>query len=131
MYAARQVASVSAYSVTDCKEGFEPRVGSHDRGVAGWELLKLELGSVVDCGPARTWLKVPLDKVPTERMVPRRGHRRRVGRVDHLTRRMQTAAAFAQALTHFLFVAHGRGLGQTRLRSGLLAAVERYGPRGE
>jgi integrase len=34
------------------------------------ELLDLELGSVIDYGPAGTWLKVPLGKLGTERSVP-------------------------------------------------------------
>jgi len=33
-------------------------------------LLDLELGSIVDYGAAGTWLKVPLGKLATERMVP-------------------------------------------------------------
>ena len=39
-------------------------------GLRVGELLDLELGSIIDYGPAGTWLKVPLGKLATERMVP-------------------------------------------------------------
>ena len=39
-------------------------------GLRVGELLDLELGGIVDYGPAGTWLKVPLGKLATERMVP-------------------------------------------------------------
>jgi len=34
------------------------------------ELLDLELGGIIDYGPAGTWLKVPLGKLGTEWSVP-------------------------------------------------------------
>jgi len=98
-------------------------------GLRVGELLDLELGAVVDYGPAGTWLRVPLGKLATERTVPldeptlaaldewahrRGGHRPiphpRTGRP-----------------TDFLFTEHGRRLGATRLRNGLLAAVAAAG----
>ena len=39
-------------------------------GLRVGELLDLEIGSIIDYGPAGTWLKVPLGKLATERMVP-------------------------------------------------------------
>ena len=39
-------------------------------GLRVGELLDLEIGSVIDYGPAGTWLRVPLGKLATERMVP-------------------------------------------------------------
>lgn len=39
-------------------------------GLRVGELLDLKLESVIDYGPAGTWLKVPLGKLATERMVP-------------------------------------------------------------
>jgi integrase len=39
-------------------------------GLRVGELLDLELGSIIDYGAAGTWLKVPLGKLATERMVP-------------------------------------------------------------
>lgn len=94
-------------------------------GLRVGELLDLECDAVLDYGPAGTWLRVPLGKLATERAVPlnpatlaaldtwaaqRTGHRPiphpRTGRP-----------------THFLFTEHGRRLGATRLRNGLLAAI--------
>ena len=39
-------------------------------GLRVGELLDLEVGAVVDYGPAGTWLRVPLGKLATERTVP-------------------------------------------------------------
>lgn len=59
------------------------------------------------------------------------GHRRGVGRVDHPTRRLPTTAASAHRCFHRFPVHRARPPpGQTRLRNGLLAAVERSGLRG-
>ncbi|PBC51406.1 tyrosine-type recombinase/integrase [Rhodococcus sp. ACPA1] len=101
-------------------------------GLRVGELLDLELGSVVDYGPAGTWLKVPLGKLATERMVPLSAAT--VAALDEWTTQRGVCRPLPHprtgALTDFLFVAHGRRLGQTRLRNGLLAAVERSGLRG-
>ena len=101
-------------------------------GLRVGELLDLEICSVIDYGPAGTWLKVPLGKLATERMVPldattltaldewaaRRGAHRPVPHPR------------TGALTDFLFTARGRRLGATRLRNGLLAAAQSAGLRG-
>jgi hypothetical protein len=42
----------------------------HAAGLRVGELLDLELGSIVDYGPAGIWLKVPLGNLATERVVP-------------------------------------------------------------
>ncbi|ELB92711.1 phage integrase family protein [Rhodococcus wratislaviensis IFP 2016] len=101
-------------------------------GLRVGELLDLELNSVVDYGPAGTWLKVPLGKLATERMVPLSAAT--VAVLDEWTTQRGVCRPLPHprtgALTDFLFVAHGRRLGQTRLRNGLLAAVERSGLRG-
>ncbi len=87
---------------------------------------------MVDYGAAGTWLKVPLGKLATERMVP----------LDAAT--LHVLDGWAQQrgahrpLTHprtgkqtdFLFTAHGRRLGAARLRVGLLAAAEHAGLTG-
>ncbi|HEX2745607.1 MAG TPA: hypothetical protein VHN16_14560 [Streptosporangiaceae bacterium] len=39
-------------------------------GLRVGELLDLEIGSIISYGPAGTWLRVPLGKLATERMVP-------------------------------------------------------------
>ncbi|MCR6491753.1 tyrosine-type recombinase/integrase [Cellulomonas sp. P24] len=89
------------------------------------ELLDLELDAVVDYAAAGTWLRVPLGKLATERMVP----------LDHdtLTALDQWAATRGQhrpvphprtgAPTDFFFTEHGHRLGATRLRNGLLTAA--------
>jgi integrase len=101
-------------------------------GLRVGELLDLEIGSIIDYGPAGTWLRVPLGKLATERMVPldtptlaaldewaaQRGAHRPVPHPR------------TGALTDFLFTAHGRRLGATRLRNGLLAAAEAARLRG-
>ena len=101
-------------------------------GLRVGELLDLELGAVVDYGPAGSWLKVPLGKLATERMVP----------LDAATLQvLDTWAAQRGAhrpLTHprtgkatdYLFTAHGRRLGATRLRVGLLTAAASAGLTG-
>ncbi|MCB8913103.1 tyrosine-type recombinase/integrase [Rhodococcus rhodochrous] len=100
-------------------------------GLRVGELLDLELGSVIDYGPAGTWLKVPLGKLATERMVPLSATT--LTALDEWTGGRGVCRPLPHprtgALTDFLFVAHGRRLGQTRLRNGLLAAVESCGLR--
>jgi integrase len=100
-------------------------------GLRVGELLDLEVGSIIDYGPAGTWLKVPLGKLATERMVP----------LDATT--LDALDEWAQqrgphrpiphprtgVLTDFLFTARGRRLGATRLRNGLLAAPKAAGLR--
>ncbi|GAF46561.1 hypothetical protein RW1_031_01460 [Rhodococcus wratislaviensis NBRC 100605] len=101
-------------------------------GLRVGELLDLELGSVIDYGPADTWLKVPLGKLATERMVPLSATT--IAALDEWSSQRGVCRPLPHprtgALTDFLFVAHGRRLGQTRLRNGLLAAVESCGLRG-
>jgi hypothetical protein len=98
-------------------------------GLRVGELLDLELGAVVDYGPAGTWLRVPLGKLATERTVPldvptltaldewanrRGGHRP----IPH----PRTGKP-----TDFLFTERGRRLGATRLRNALIAAAAAAG----
>ena len=101
-------------------------------GLRVGELLDLELGSVIDYGPAGTWLKVPLGKLATERMVPLSAAT--IAALDEWTGGRGICRPLSHArtgeLTDFLFVAHGRRLSQTRLRNGLLDAVEACGLRG-
>ncbi|WP_345353531.1 site-specific integrase, partial [Rhodococcus olei] len=101
-------------------------------GLRVGELLDLELGSVVDYGPAGTWLKVPLGKLATERTVPLSAAT--ISALDEWTASRGVCRPLPHprtgALTDFLFTARGRRLGQTRLRNGLLAAAEHAGLRG-
>ncbi|MGB3830185.1 MAG: tyrosine-type recombinase/integrase [Ornithinimicrobium sp.] len=89
------------------------------------ELLDLELGAVVDYGPAGTWLKVPLGKLGTERSVPldpdtlaaldQWATQRGAQRAHHHPR--------TDRLTDFMFNERGQRLGPWRIRSGLDQAV--------
>ena len=100
-------------------------------GLRAGELLDLEIGSIIDYGAAGTWLKVPLGKLATERMVPLDATT--LAALDEWARQRGTHRPIPHprtgALTDFLFTARGRRLGATRLRNGLLAAAEAAGLR--
>jgi len=98
-------------------------------GLRVGELLDLELNAVVDYGPAGTWLRVSLGKLATERTVPldeptlaaldEWAHRRGSHRpIPHPRTRKPT---------DFMFTEHGRRLGATRLRNGLISAATAAG----
>ena len=95
-------------------------------GLRVGELLDLEVGSIIDYGPAGTWLKVPLGKLATERMVPLDAAT--LAALDEWAKNRGTHRPIPHprtgVLTDFLFTAHGRRPGATRLRNGLLAAAE-------
>jgi integrase len=95
-------------------------------GLRVGELLDLELGSIIDYGPAGTWLKVPLGKLATERMVPLSAAT--VAALDEWVGLRGAHRPLphprTRALTDFLFTQHGRRLRYTRLRNGLLAAAK-------
>ncbi len=98
-------------------------------GLRVGELLDLELGAVVDYGPAGTWLRVPLGKLATERTVPL--DEPTLAALDEWARRRGGHRPIPHPRTgrptDFLFTEHGRRLGATRLRNGLLAAVAAAG----
>lgn len=100
-------------------------------GLRVGELLDLEVGSIIDYGPTGTWLKVPLGKLATERMVPLDAAT--LAALDEWAKNRGTHRPIphprTRVLTDFLFTAHGRRLGATRLRNGLLAAAEAAGLR--
>jgi len=93
------------------------------------ELLDLELGAVVDYGPAGTWLRVPLGKLATERTVPL--DESTLAALDQWANRRGGHRPIPHPRTgkptDFMFTEHGRRLGATRLRNGLLAAVAAAG----
>ncbi len=104
-------------------------------GLRVGELLDLEITSIIDYGPAGTWLRVPLGKLATERMVPLDAATLTV--LDEWARQRGSHRPLPHPRTgeptDFLFTAHGRRLGATRLRNGLLAAARAaglYGPDG-
>lgn len=94
-------------------------------GLRVGELLDLELNAVIDYGPTGTWLRVPLGKLATERSVPLDAATLEV--LDQWATRRGTHRPIPHPRTgkptDFLFTEHGRRLGTTRLRNGLLAAV--------
>jgi hypothetical protein len=100
-------------------------------GLRVGELLDLEVGSIIDYGPAGTWLKVPLGKLATERMVPLSATT--IAALDewvsHRGSHRPLTHPRTGTLTDFLFTAHGRRLGYSRLRNGLIAAAESAGLR--
>jgi integrase len=101
-------------------------------GLRVGELLDLELASIIDYGAAGTWLKVPLGKLATERMVPLSAAT--IAALDEWVAQRDMHRPLPHprtgVLTDFLFTQHGRRLGYTRLRNGLLAATESAGLRG-
>ena len=89
------------------------------------ELLELELDAIVDYGPAGSWLRVPLGKLHTERVVPLDAATLDAFD-DWFSRRQQQ-----RAIPHprhgrpvdFVFVENGRHLGPARIQRGLRDAV--------
>jgi site-specific recombinase XerD len=111
-----------------------PRIGLtvlRGAGLRVGELLDLEVGSVIDYGPTGTWLKVPLGKLATERMVPLDANTLAAldEWADHRGPHRSIPHPRTGQLTDFLFTARGRRLGATRLRNGLLAAAQAAGLR--
>jgi hypothetical protein len=90
-------------------------------GLRVGELLDLEIGSIIDYGPAGTWLRVPLGKLATERMVPLDAAT--LAALDEWARQRgahrPVPHPLTGELTDFLFTARGCRLGATRLRNGL------------
>ena len=89
------------------------------------ELLELELDAIVDYGPAGSWLRVPLGKLNTERVVPLDAATLDAFD-DWFSRRQQQ-----RAIPHprhgrpvdFVFVENGRHLGPARIQRGLRDAI--------
>ncbi|MFV8320315.1 tyrosine-type recombinase/integrase [Mycobacterium sp. 23] len=101
-------------------------------GLRVGELLDLELSSIIDYGAAGTWLKVPLGKLATERMVPLSAATTAAldEWVTHRGVHRPLTHPRTGVLTDFLFTHHGRRLGYARLRNGLQAATQSAGLRG-
>ncbi len=82
------------------------------------ELLDLELDAVIDTPHAGSWLKVPLGKLDTERMVPI--DEEALDLIDNITSLRSPGRAIPHPRTgkpaHFLFTAHGRRLTSNVLR---------------
>ncbi|OOK70568.1 phage integrase family protein [Mycobacterium kansasii] len=89
-------------------------------GLRVGELLDLELGSIIDYGAAGTWLKVPLGKLATERMVPLSAATTAAldEWVTHRDAHRPLAHPRTGVLTDFLFTQYGRRLGYTDCATG-------------
>lgn len=93
------------------------------------ELLDLELDAVIDLPGSGSWLKVPLGKLDTERMVPIDAQ------ILTLIDRITTHRSPGRPIPHprtgrpadFLFTAHGHRIGQNRLRKELNRAATAAG----
>jgi integrase len=93
------------------------------------ELLDLELDAVIDLPGSGSWLKVPLGKLDTERMVPIDAQ------ILALIDRITAARSPGRPIPHprtgrpadFLFTAHGHRIGANRLRKELDRAAKSAG----
>jgi integrase len=99
------------------------------------ECLDLELDCVIDYGHSGTWLRVPLGKLATERMVPLESST--VGLLDAWAagrgRQRPQPHPRTGRPTDFLFAERGYRIGPWRIRSGLaeaIAAAALAGPGG-
>ena len=101
-------------------------------GLRVGELLELELDAVVDFGPAGTWLRVPLGKLNSERMVPLDATT--IAALDEWLAHRQHQRAMPHPRdgrpTDFVFVENGRHLGPGRIQKGLRDAVRAAGLTG-
>jgi integrase len=101
-------------------------------GMRVGELLDLELDCLVDFAGHGTWLKVPIGKLGTERMVPLQPETLAV--LDHWMAHRGPQRAIPHPRhgrpTEFLFLDHGTRPTAFRLRSGLRRAVTVAGLRG-
>ncbi len=93
------------------------------------ELLDLELDAVIDLPGSGSWLKVPLGKLDTERMVPIDAQI--LALIDRITTHRSPGRTIPHPRTgrpaDFLFTAHGHRIGQNRLRKELDRAAKSAG----
>lgn len=93
------------------------------------ELLDLELDAVIDLPGSGSWLKVPLGKLDTERMVPIDAQILTL--IDRITAHRSPGRPIPHPRTgrpaDFLFTAHGHRVGQNRLRKELNRAATTAG----
>ena len=93
------------------------------------ELLDLELDCVHQIGGHGAWLKVPLGKLDTERMVPLDDET--VALIDRITATRSSGKPLRHPRTgrptQFLFTHHGRRLSQTAVRKELARSAETAG----
>ena len=101
-------------------------------GIRMGELLDLELDCLLDFARHGTWLRVPVGKLNTERVVPLEPDTVAVIEAWITRRGGQRALPHPRdgRLTEFLFLEHGRRPTSFRLRKGLLDAVAAADLRG-
>jgi integrase len=101
-------------------------------GMRVGELLDLELDCLLDFDRHGTWLRVPLGKLNSERVVPLEPDT--VAVIDAWTTQRGRQRALPHPRhgrpTEFLFLEHGRRPTSFRLRKGLVDAVAAAGLRG-
>lgn len=98
-------------------------------GMRAGELLDLELGCIVDFEARGSWLKVPVGKLGTERMVPLEPETVALFDewIDHRGPHRPIPHPRDGHLADFVFCERGRRIGQHRLRVGLKHAVADVG----
>jgi len=123
MAAVDGLADVAARSAIVLLRGTGIRIG---------ELLDLELDCLWDLPGHGTWLKVPLGKLNTERVVPLDDTTLAALDAWMAVRGRQRALPHPRdgRPTDFLFTLRGARIGASRVRRGLSAAVERSALRG-
>jgi len=98
-------------------------------GMRAGELLDLELDCIVDFGAHGTWLRVPIGKLGTERMVPL--DPQPLALLDGWITNRDPQRSLPHPRTgqpaDFVFVERGRRIGAHRLRVGLATAVAAAG----
>ena len=121
--------------LTEALEASPPRLAAYALllqracGLRIGELLDLELDAVIDLPGSGSWLKVPLGKLDTERMVPIDAQ------ILALIDRITAARSPGRPIPHprtgrpadFLFTAHGHRIGANRLRKELDRAAKSAG----
>ena len=121
--------------LTDALEASEHRLAADALllqracGLRIGELLDLELDAVIDLPGSGSWLKVPLGKLDTERMVPIDAQI--LALIDRIAAHRSPGRPIPHPRTgrpaDFLFTAHGHRIGQSRLRKELDRAATTAG----
>ena len=119
----------AALEVSDYRLAADALLLARAVGLRIGELLDLELDCVHEIGGHGAWLKVPLGKLDTERMVPLDDET--VALID----RICTTRSVGKPLPHprtgrptqFLFTHHGRRLSQTAVRKELARSAQAAG----
>lgn len=119
----------SALEASDYRLAADALLLARAVGLRIGELLDLELDCVHEIGGHGAWLKVPLGKLDTERMVPLDDET--VTLIDRITSTRSTGKALPHPRTgrptQFLFTHHGRRLSQSAVRKELARSAAAAG----